>query len=64
MPILGWTPVVQKGGREADKKNYFKFSVAGMQSEGLYRVSGFSEHVEEVRLAFDRGLLTPNLFGL
>lgn len=28
-----------------------------MKSEGLYRVSGFSEHIEDVRLAFDRGLL-------
>lgn len=27
-----------------------------MKSEGLYRVSGFSEHIEDVRLAFDRGL--------
>uniref|UniRef100_A0A3B3VQM5 Chimerin 2 n=1 Tax=Poecilia latipinna TaxID=48699 RepID=A0A3B3VQM5_9TELE len=31
---------------------------SGMKSEGLYRVSGFSEHIEDVRLAFDRGL--PN----
>lgn len=31
-------------------------SVAGMKSEGLYRVSGFSEHIEDVRLSFDRGL--------
>lgn len=30
--------------------------LAGLQSEGLYRVSGFSEHIEDVRLAFDRGL--------
>uniref|UniRef100_A0AAQ5X221 Chimerin 2 n=1 Tax=Amphiprion ocellaris TaxID=80972 RepID=A0AAQ5X221_AMPOC len=27
---------------------------SGMKSEGLYRVSGFSEHIEDVRLAFDR----------
>lgn len=33
-----------------------QFSVTGMKSEGLYRVSGFSEHIEDVRLAFDRGL--------
>ncbi|XP_076826850.1 beta-chimaerin [Brachyhypopomus gauderio] len=26
----------------------------GLRSEGLYRVSGFTEHIEEVRLAFDR----------
>lgn len=31
-------------------------SLSGMKSEGLYRVSGFSEHIEDVRLAFDRGL--------
>uniref|UniRef100_A0AAQ4NWS7 N-chimaerin n=1 Tax=Gasterosteus aculeatus aculeatus TaxID=481459 RepID=A0AAQ4NWS7_GASAC len=31
-----------------------EIELRGMQSEGLYRVSGFSEHVEEVRLAFDR----------
>lgn len=30
-----------------------------MKSEGLYRVSGFSEHIEDVRLSFDRGLFTP-----
>uniref|UniRef100_A0AAR2JC20 Rho-GAP domain-containing protein n=1 Tax=Pygocentrus nattereri TaxID=42514 RepID=A0AAR2JC20_PYGNA len=27
----------------------------GLTSEGLYRVSGFTEHIEDVRLAFDRG---------
>uniref|UniRef100_A0A3B3WW41 Chimerin 1 n=1 Tax=Poecilia mexicana TaxID=48701 RepID=A0A3B3WW41_9TELE len=27
---------------------------AGLQSEGLYRISGFSELVEDVKLAFDR----------
>uniref|UniRef100_A0A665UJQ4 Chimerin 2 n=1 Tax=Echeneis naucrates TaxID=173247 RepID=A0A665UJQ4_ECHNA len=27
---------------------------SGMKSEGLYRVSGFSEHIEDVRLSFDR----------
>uniref|UniRef100_A0A8C9VYR3 Beta-chimaerin n=1 Tax=Scleropages formosus TaxID=113540 RepID=A0A8C9VYR3_SCLFO len=26
----------------------------GLQSEGLYRVSGFTEHIEDVKLAFDR----------
>ncbi|KAI4810720.1 hypothetical protein KUCAC02_013653 [Chaenocephalus aceratus] len=31
-----------------------EIELRGMNSEGLYRVSGFSEHVEEVRLAFDR----------
>uniref|UniRef100_A0A3Q3EW19 N-chimaerin n=1 Tax=Labrus bergylta TaxID=56723 RepID=A0A3Q3EW19_9LABR len=31
-----------------------EIELRGMKSEGLYRVSGFSEHIEEVRLAFDR----------
>uniref|UniRef100_A0A7N9AQH0 Beta-chimaerin n=1 Tax=Mastacembelus armatus TaxID=205130 RepID=A0A7N9AQH0_9TELE len=31
-----------------------EIELRGMKSEGLYRVSGFSEHVEDVRLAFDR----------
>ncbi|XP_030636848.1 beta-chimaerin [Chanos chanos] len=26
----------------------------GLKSEGIYRVSGFSEHIEDVKLAFDR----------
>ncbi|XP_048849894.1 beta-chimaerin-like [Brienomyrus brachyistius] len=26
----------------------------GLQSEGLYRVSGFTDHIEDVKLAFDR----------
>lgn len=34
-----------------------------MKSEGLYRVSGFSEHIEDVRLSFDRGLLITNVFA-
>lgn len=29
--------------------------VSGLQSEGLYRISGFSELIEDVKLAFDRG---------
>ncbi|XP_028436134.1 beta-chimaerin isoform X4 [Perca flavescens] len=31
-----------------------EIELRGMKSEGLYRVSGFSEHIEDVRLAFDR----------
>ncbi|XP_077576357.1 beta-chimaerin isoform X2 [Stigmatopora nigra] len=31
-----------------------EIELRGMRSEGLYRVSGFSEHVEDVRLTFDR----------
>ncbi|XP_078027919.1 beta-chimaerin isoform X3 [Epinephelus lanceolatus] len=31
-----------------------EIELRGMKSEGLYRVSGFSEHIEDVKLAFDR----------
>ncbi|XP_046890709.1 beta-chimaerin isoform X2 [Hypomesus transpacificus] len=31
-----------------------EIELRGLTSEGLYRVSGFSEHIEDVRLAFDR----------
>ncbi|XP_060937448.1 beta-chimaerin [Limanda limanda] len=31
-----------------------EIELRGLISEGLYRVSGFSEHVEDVRLSFDR----------
>ncbi|XP_068828419.1 beta-chimaerin isoform X7 [Capricornis sumatraensis] len=27
---------------------------SGLKSEGLYRVSGFTEHIEDVKMAFDR----------
>lgn len=27
-----------------------------MKSEGIYRVSGFTEHIEDVKMAFDRGM--------
>lgn len=30
---------------------------AGLNSEGLYRVSGFSDLIEDVKMAFDRGML-------
>jgi hypothetical protein len=30
-------------------------SVIGLKSEGLYRMSGFSDSVEDVKSAFDRG---------
>lgn len=35
---------------------YFMFAPQGLKSEGLYRVSGFSDSVEEVKMAFDKGL--------
>ena len=34
----------------------FLFVSKGLKSEGLYRVSGFSDSVEEVKMAFDKGL--------
>lgn len=35
---------------------YFLFSPQGLKSEGLYRISGFSDSVEEVKMGFDKGL--------
>ncbi len=32
------------------------FSLQGLKSEGLYRISGFSDSVEEVKMAFDKGI--------
>lgn len=32
----------------------------GLKSEGLYRVSGFTEHIEDVKMAFDRGKHVPS----
>lgn len=32
------------------------FARAGLKSEGLYRISGFSDSVEEVKMGFDKGL--------
>uniref|UniRef100_A0AAZ3QP16 Chimerin 2 n=1 Tax=Oncorhynchus tshawytscha TaxID=74940 RepID=A0AAZ3QP16_ONCTS len=37
-----------------------EIELRGLQSEGLYRVSGFSEHIEDVRLAFDREMPNPD----
>lgn len=35
--------------------NLVKIFIAGLNSEGLYRVSGFSDLIEDVKMAFDRG---------
>lgn len=32
------------------------FAHVGLKSEGLYRLSGFSDSVEEVKMGFDKGL--------
>ncbi|XP_050747962.1 beta-chimaerin isoform X6 [Gymnogyps californianus] len=32
----------------------------GLKSEGLYRVSGFTEHIEDVKMAFDREISNPD----
>lgn len=34
----------------------FMFVPQGLKSEGLYRISGFSDSVEEVKMAFDKGV--------
>lgn len=34
----------------------FMFVPQGLKSEGLYRISGFSDSVEEVKMAFDKGM--------
>lgn len=34
----------------------FVFVPQGLKSEGLYRISGFSDSVEEVKMAFDKGM--------
>lgn len=34
----------------------FMFAFQGLKSEGLYRISGFSDSVEEVKTGFDKGL--------
>uniref|UniRef100_A0A8D2HEW9 Rho-GAP domain-containing protein n=1 Tax=Urocitellus parryii TaxID=9999 RepID=A0A8D2HEW9_UROPR len=33
----------------------WEIEAKGLKSEGLYRVSGFTEHIEDVKMAFDRG---------
>uniref|UniRef100_A0A8D2LAR3 Beta-chimaerin n=1 Tax=Varanus komodoensis TaxID=61221 RepID=A0A8D2LAR3_VARKO len=33
---------------------------SGLKSEGIYRVSGFTEHIEDVKMAFDRELSSPD----
>ncbi|XP_062364593.1 beta-chimaerin isoform X8 [Cinclus cinclus] len=33
---------------------------SGLKSEGLYRVSGFTEHIEDVKMAFDREISNPD----
>lgn len=40
---------------------YFMFVPQGLKSEGLYRISGFTDSVEEVKMAFDKGVC---FFGL
>lgn len=40
---------------DAWKVVYFMFVPQGLKSEGLYRISGFSDSVEEVKMAFDKG---------
>lgn len=46
----------KKNTQHSHKPSTFIFQCTGLKSEGLYRVSGFSEHIDDVRLAFDRGV--------
>lgn len=49
-------PTVRTAPNRPQRSDWFPICfLPGMKSEGLYRVSGFSEHIEDVRLAFDRG---------
>lgn len=41
----------------------FMFLSEGLKSEGLYRVSGFSDSVEEVKTAFDKGTSSSVFYG-
>lgn len=41
--------------------NLIVFFFVGLKSEGLYRVSGFTEHIEDVKMAFDRGMVLLTL---
>ncbi|XP_066882433.1 N-chimaerin isoform X10 [Kogia breviceps] len=36
----------------------------GLNSEGLYRVSGFSDLIEDVKMAFDRGVFSSRFINL
>lgn len=42
---------------------YFLFAPQGLKSEGLYRISGFSESVEEVKSRFDKGVFYMFLYN-
>lgn len=44
--------------------NLVKMFIAGLNSEGLYRVSGFSDLIEDVKMAFDRGTVFPACWNL
>lgn len=44
--------------------NHVKMFIAGLNSEGLYRVSGFSDLIEDVKMAFDRGTVFPACWNL
>lgn len=43
--------------RKLKLKSVCPLFLTGLKSEGLYRVSGFTEHIEDVKMAFDRGRL-------
>lgn len=37
-------------------RHVYSYSVAGLEAEGLYRVAGLHDEVEEIRMAFDKGI--------
>jgi len=45
-------------------KKLISFIFTGLNSEGLYRVSGFSDLIEDVKMAFDRGMFFSMFINL
>ena len=41
-----------------------KLSFTGVESEGLYRVAGFHDDVEAIKMSFDKGNYTFSLFHI
>jgi len=41
---------------------FLVLNVAGVTSEGLYRVAGFHDDVEAIKMAFDKGDSSSSLY--
>lgn len=54
-PSLKYGKKLRHNSKETNWLHCFIFT--GLNSEGLYRVSGFSDLIEDVKMAFDRGML-------